>query len=155
VSKQIMRGCAIVALITSGILVAACNPDASAPPPAATPAAATSNPTGPPNKPGNTYYGAIDTRGCDTVAGWVYNSVNPKEEINVALYIDDKQIEVAPARTLREDVKAQGIATGEYGFSFKLPDSFKDGKPHTISAKTVGSDYTLINIPNVSPFKCP
>ena len=140
--KTLMRFCAIVALITSSVFLGACSdgetdePPKSATPPS--PQAAIS-----PSKT-STYYGAIDYRDCEFVKGWVYNSVNTKEEIKVALYIDDKLIETLPAKNLRADVKAQKIGTGQYGYSFKIPANFKDGLPHTVGVKTVDSDYTLL-----------
>jgi hypothetical protein len=143
VSKTLKRFCAIVALITSSVFLGACTPDdkedeTSLPAAPPSPRAANS-----PNKT-STYYGAIDYRDCDFVKGWVFNGANPTEDINVALYIDDKLIETVPAKTLRPDVKAQNHGTGEYGYSFKIPANFKDEVPHTVSVKTVGSDYTLL-----------
>lgn len=142
--KKLMRFCAIVALTTSSIFLGACADDKEDEPAAPPSPQAASSPT-----KTSTYYGAIDYRDCDFVKGWVYNSVNPKEDIKVALYIDDKVIETIPAKTLRADVRAQKLGTGEYGYSFKIPANFKDGLPHTVSVRTVGSDYTLIVPPTI------
>lgn len=151
-SKKIMQFCAIVAIITGSVFLGACTPvdPADGPSkPAATPTSQVAN------SPASTYYGAIDYRDCEVVKGWVFNTANPTEDINVALYVDDKLIETVPAKTLRPDVKARNHGTGKYGYSFTIPSKFKDGVPHKVNAKTVGSDYTLINIPNMSPFQCP
>ena len=139
---KLIRFCAVAALMTIAVFIGGCSNEdkedtsKSVPPPS--PQATTSS-----AKP-SPYYGAIDYRDCDFVKGWVYNGANPNEDIKVSLYIDDKLIETMPAKTLRADVKAQKIGTGLYGYSFKIPANLKDNLPHTVSVKTVGSDYTLI-----------
>ena len=139
--KTLMRFCAVVALIAGSVFFVACDEkDDESATPGATPSPQAASSPGKPSP----YYGAIDFRDCEFVKGWVYNSLDTKENINVALYVDGKLIETMPAKTLRPDVKAQKIGTGEYGYAFKIPPAFKDGLPHTVSVKTVGSDYTLI-----------
>ena len=153
-SKKLMQFCAIVAIITGSIFLGACTPDNPADVPSKS--AATATPTSQAaNSPASTYYGAIDYRDCEVVKGWVFNRANHTEDIKVALYIDDELIDTVPAKTLRPDVKAQNHGTGQYGYSFTIPSKFKDGVPHKVNAKTVAGEYTLLNIPNVSPFQCP
>jgi hypothetical protein len=105
--------------------------------------------------PTSSYLGAVDYRNCQSIKGWVFNNRDDKEKITVALYIDDKLIGTAPANILRPELKAKNIGTGEYAYSFEIPANFKDGQLHTVMVKTEGSNYTLSNIPNVSPFRCP
>jgi len=150
VSNRLIRFCAIVALITGSIFISACNPgggdltnSSNAAGSSNSGAAAGTNPG---NKANSTYFGGVDFRDCQAVKGWVWNSADPKADIKVSLYIDDKLIETMPARTLRADLKAQNIGTGEYAFAFNIPSSYRDGKPHTVSVKTAGGEYTVPGI---------
>jgi hypothetical protein len=150
VSKQIMRGCAIVALITSGIFLGACTPNdetdkSSAPTASGTPQAGNSA-----TNAAYGYGGAVDGRSCEAVSGWVLKSIDPHADVKVELYVDDKLVETAPAKTLRPDLKAKNIGTGEYGFSLTIPPTFKDGNVHTVSVKVAGSDYIVPIIPGVN-----
>ena len=89
------------------------------------------------------------------VRGWVWNGTDPKAEIKVELYVDDKLVETIPARTLRPDLKSKNIGSGEYGFSFKIPSSYKDGNVHRANVKVAGSDYTVPNSQGVyQAFTC-
>ncbi|MGB9179724.1 MAG: hypothetical protein WCB68_10815 [Pyrinomonadaceae bacterium] len=154
-SKRLMQFCIIVALIIGSILLSACSNDEAVNAPSNTANANATNTANPANasnqKAGggsnstskSTYYGAIDFRDCEAVKGWVWNSADPKADIKVSLYIDDKMVETIPAKTMRPDLKTQNIGTGEYGFSFKIPASYKDGQSHTVSVKTASGDYTL------------
>jgi len=70
------------------------------------------------------------------------NSAKPEEGLKVELYVDDKLIETLPAQTVRQDLTNK-VGTGRYGFSFKIPASYKDEKQHEIHVKVVGENYTV------------
>src|SRR6266550_293830 len=133
----------LVALVTVCLLLTACSqsdtnsnsspgPVASNPSPASSPTVAANVP--PP------YKGAVDFRDCEAVGGWVV-AKNSQAETKVEFYIDDKLIDTAPATKLRPDLTSWG--TGRYGFIFKMPAAYKDGKPHTVKIKVVGSDFEV------------
>lgn len=96
----------------------------------------------PSNVPAN-YGGAVDRVDCDGVSGWVWNSANPTARIKVELYIDDQFADTQPARNPRPDLSAGNLGTGNYGFVFKIPPSFMDGKAHAVRVIVAGSNYTL------------
>lgn len=100
------------------------------------------------------YYGVIDRRDCDTVGGWVMHSTDPEADIKVELYVDGELVEAMPARTLRPDLSSK-VGTGRYGFGFKIPPAYKDGRPHLASVKVAGSDYAVPFFEGVfSTFEC-
>jgi hypothetical protein len=100
------------------------------------------------------YYGAVDRRDCETVGGWVMTSADPEADIKVELYIDDKLAETLPAQNLRPDL-ANKFGTGRYGFSFKIPATYKDKRPHLVNVKVAGSDHSVPFYQGVSSsFEC-
>jgi hypothetical protein len=100
------------------------------------------------------YSGAVDRRDCEAVAGWVMNTANPNADLKVELYVDDKLAETLPASNLRPDL-ANSVGTGRYGFSFKVPAAYKDGRPHTARVKVAGGDYLVPFYLGVFPaFEC-
>jgi len=100
------------------------------------------------------YYGAVDKRDCETVAGWVTDIGKPEIAVNVELYIDNKLIETIPAQNLRPDL-VKSVGTGRYGFSFNIPSAYKDGRPHTIKIGAAGSGYQVPFLDGVfASFEC-
>lgn len=70
------------------------------------------------------------------------SSKDANADIKVELYLDDKLIETQPAKVLRPDLAGK-FGSGKYGFSFKMPAEYKDGKPHTAKVKVAGSDHDI------------
>ena len=148
----------LVALVTVCLLLTGCSqPDTnSAGPGSSSPVSAGSNPpasspTIAANVPPPPYKGAVDFRDCEAVGGWVV-AKNSQAETKVEFYIDDKLIDTAPATKLRPDLTSWG--TGRYGFSFKMPAAYKDGKPHTVKIKVVGSDFVVPFFSALPGFEC-
>jgi hypothetical protein len=98
------------------------------------------------------YPGAVDRRDCEAVAGWIIDSKNPKADTKVEVYIDDKLVSTIPAKTLRPDLTKW--SSGLHGFSFKIPASYKDGKPHRFKVKVAGSDYVVPFYQALPDFEC-
>lgn len=156
-SNRLMRWCVMVVFVAGSIILTGCDPgqDNTANSPSNTAATSNSGATGGTksgtNAAASTYFGGVDFRDCQAVKGWVWNSADPKADIKVSLYIDDKLVETVPAKTMRADLKSQNIGTGEYAFAFNIPSTFRDDKPHTVSVKTAGGEYTLPNVPGLYP----
>jgi hypothetical protein len=149
----------LVALVTVCLLLTACSqpdtnsagPGSSSPVPGANNPPAASSPTVAVNVPPPPYQGAVDFRDCEAVGGWVV-AKNSQAETKVEFYIDDKLIDSAPATKLRPDLTSWG--TGRHGFSFKMPAAYKDGKPHTVKIKVVGSDFVVPFFSALPGFEC-
>ena len=88
------------------------------------------------------YSGWVDLHDCQEVRGWVWKGSAPETSAKVELYIDGKLTETLTAETLRPDL-ASKLGTGRYGFSFKIPATYRDSKPHEVKVKVVESDYVL------------
>ena len=146
----------LIALVTVCLMLTACSqPDtnsSTSPGPVAANPPAASSPTVAANVPPPPYKGAVDFRDCESIGGWVVGK-NAQTETKVEFYIDDKLIDSAPATKLRPDLTSWG--TGRYGFSFKMPAAYKDGKPHTARIKVVGSDFVVPFISALPAFQCP
>lgn len=124
----------------------------TAPTPASSNAVPGSSPAAAPNaKP--SYTGAVDKKDCEIVGGWVKSNTDATANVRVELYIDDKLIETQPATTLRKDLTSWG--TGLHGFTFKIPASYKDGKPHQTKVKVAGANHEVPFIQNASGIQCP
>lgn len=99
------------------------------------------------------YSGAVDTKNCEVVGGWITDRKNSAAQLKVEFYIDDKLIDTAPATSLRPDLTSWG--NGLHGFSFKIPAAYKDGKPHSTKIKVAGTDYEVPFLQNASGLQCP
>lgn len=148
----------LVALVTVCLLLIACTQnDTNTATPSSSPTSAGSNPpsasspTVGANVPPPPYQGAVDFRDCEAVGGWVV-ARNSEAETKVEFYIDGKLIDTAPATKLRPDLTSWG--TGRHGFTFKMPAAYKDGKPHTVKIKVVGSDFEVPFVKALPSFEC-
>ncbi|MDQ3918797.1 MAG: hypothetical protein M3348_10000, partial [Acidobacteriota bacterium] len=158
---NLTRACLIALILVGSLFVGACTDsgdnandlaDSNAKPPAtgtpagpAAPANAARNAATPaaPAAVVHNYGGSVDRVECEAVSGWVWDSANPNADLKVDVFIDNKLAESIPAKNPRPDLKKAGLGTGNYGYSFKVPDTVKDGKPHAVSVKVAGSDYAL------------
>src|SRR5688572_4627712 len=150
--KNLRQFSLLIALVTVGTLLTACTQGDGTPPGTNTPAASpTSSPVAG-NPSGAPYHGAVDKVDCETVGGWAMNIADPGANVKVELYIDNKLAETLPADTLRPDL-VNKVGTGRYGFTFKTPSAYKDGRPHTPGVKVAGSNYA---VPLIAPptFEC-
>ncbi len=94
----------------------------------------------------------VDEADCHAITGWVWDAQNPDRASHVDIYIDDTPIGRLTASELRPDLQARGYGNGQHGFTYILPDAWKDGHPHTVEAKAVESGLTLRNTP--ATFTC-
>ncbi|TLU98676.1 T9SS C-terminal target domain-containing protein, partial [Dyadobacter luticola] len=85
------------------------------------------------------YNGSFDGVDCNTVRGWVWDKSYPETALTVELLEGSTVHAEAVADIYREDRKAAGFGTGNYGFNFSLPQALKDGKAHQLSIRIKGT----------------
>jgi hypothetical protein len=105
-------------------------------------------PTATPTPPGawgaRTYRGYLDSANCTALGGWAWDGVSDGS-LTVSVYIDNVRVGYADAEQFRRDLLSAGIGNGKHGWTFLLPNQFRDGLTHSVSAR-VGSTQ-LLNIP--------
>src|SRR6266446_942190 len=85
------------------------------------PSTANPGPVSSPAKP--SYAGTVDRISCEAIGGWVWNSVNPNDEISVDIYVDDKSMATVHAKLPRPDLS--NVGTHNYGFVLATPTDLK------------------------------
>ncbi len=88
--------------------------------------------------------GNVDSISDTTVRGWACNLKNPDEVVEVEILIDGELAGKVTADNERADVRAAGFAHGNYGFSWAIPEAYKDGRRHVVTCR-VGSQ--LLTMP--------
>ena len=84
--------------------------------------------------------GALDVASCTTIEGWSQDEDTPVTPNQVHIYIDGVIAGSATANVYRGDVAA-AVGSGAHGFSFALPEKYKDGRVHAVNAW--GLDTTI------------
>ena len=87
--------------------------------------------------------GFHDVADCNVISGWAWNKNKPDTPVGVDIFDGDTLIATVPARTFRQDLRDIGMGNGQYGFSYAVPATLKDGRPHTINVKISGSNVLL------------
>jgi hypothetical protein len=96
----------------------------------------------PPEYSGN--HGGTD---CKFVFGWAWDKKHPEQTVKVDVYDGDKVIATIPADVFRNDLVTAKIGDGKHGIAFKVPDTLRDGKEHTIRLRIAGTNKDLGNTP--------
>ncbi len=98
------------------------------------------------------YEGRLDYAGCDVIAGWAWNALAPDNPIGVRILSDGNPLMTLTASRPRPDLKEAGKGSGAHAFVLDVPATLKDGRPHSIAAKTEDSAFELPNSPQ--PVAC-
>lgn len=93
------------------------------------------------------YEGRLDYAGCDVIAGWVWNASAPDGPIGVRILSDGNPLTTLTANRPRPDLKDAGKGSGAHAFVLDVPATLKDGRRHSIVAKTEDSVFELPNSP--------
>lgn len=86
----------------------------------------------------STYEGHLDSVEGNTISGWAWNSADPEAEVSVNIVVKKSgsseivQDKTATAFRQREDLKAEGKGTGNYGFSTAIDWSKMDDGLYTV-----------------------
>jgi hypothetical protein len=90
--------------------------------------------------------------GAGTVHGWAWDESRPDVPIKVDVYDDKTLLGTISADLPRGKPTLRGVAEGNHGFSYAIPEGLRDGKKHTIRVKVSGSHRELPGSPKTVIF---
>ncbi|GAB3890421.1 hypothetical protein GCM10028803_01200 [Larkinella knui] len=96
--------------------------------------------------PGN-YEGYMGGLDCSSMRGWVWNRTKPNAPVYVEILADEQVVSTVIADYFRQDLKNSGKGNGNHGFVFGIPETLKDNRLHTFSARVLGAGFTLKDSP--------
>jgi D-alanine transfer protein len=96
------------------------------------------------------YEGIHDPTNADTIRGWAWDRARPNHAVSVDVYDGSKLLASVSADRLREDLARSGKGNGRHAFTYLLPETLRDGKPHTIRVRIAGTDIDLRSTPRQS-----
>jgi hypothetical protein len=67
--------------------------------------------------------------------GWAINPLSPSQPVRMVVYIDDERIGEIECSSLRPDLPRAGLPTEVAGWSFKLPERYRDGQRHRLELR--------------------
>ncbi|QJW89184.1 hypothetical protein HNV11_07155 [Spirosoma taeanense] len=91
------------------------------------------------------YRGFLDFASCDAVGGWALDAGSVRESVSVDIYINGQKATTLVADQARQDVADAYGVTGfnKYGYSWRIPESYKHNAPLTVSVKITGTSQDL------------
>lgn len=93
------------------------------------------------------YEGFHDITNCNGIMGWAWDKNRPDRPIQVDIYDGDMLLATVTAKDFREDLLKAGIGNGQHGFTYPVPPSLRDGKPHSIRMRYAATAIDLNNTP--------
>ncbi len=93
------------------------------------------------------YEGHIDGLYGEIIEGWAYNKGHNTIPARIDFFCENRLVGSTLAQNYRQDLYEQRIGTGYHGFMFRLPPSFKDGKPYQLYGYFAGSLNQLAGSP--------
>ena len=91
--------------------------------------------------------GNFEAADCTQVAGWAWDPKQPDAALTVEVFDGTKLLGTVKADVFRQDLVDTKRGNGKHGFLYPIPDSLKDGKPHSIRVRVVGATADLPNSP--------
>lgn len=142
ISSQ-LRFRAVLQLLIAGLALSACSSDPRNQLPSVPPATAQSPMTVQPPA----LEGYHDITNCNGIIGWAWDSSRPDEPVKVELYDGATLLTTVTAGDFRPDLLNAKKGNGKHGFTYTIPPSLKDGKPHAIRMKFAGTNTELTSTP--------
>jgi hypothetical protein len=99
------------------------------------------------------YEGRHGVANCDFIGGWAWDQNRPDAVITVDIFDGDALLATVAADVFREDLLDAGKGNGKHGFRHPVPDSLKDGRPHSIRVRISGTTIELPGSPRT--LTCP
>lgn len=97
--------------------------------------------------PDSTVVGYHEDWGPEAIVGWAWDSARPDEKITVDIIVDGKLLASPTAEKFRQDLKEAGKGDGKHGVVFDVPESLRDGLPHSVRLAVSGTRQTLLESP--------
>ncbi len=91
--------------------------------------------------------GHLDAINCARISGWAWDETAPDLPVTVALLDGETPIAQVVANQPRPDLRGNGFGSGAYGFALPFPPALRDGNPHALHLRIVGTDTDLIGTP--------
>lgn len=101
------------------------------------------------------YEGRFESADCSALVGWAADRNHLNTVINVEIREGSTLLATVPANLLRTDIGAVLGDNGLHGFSWTVPQSLKNGQPHTISVKFAGTSASLTDSPRTITCSAP
>jgi hypothetical protein len=109
----------------------------------------------------SSYQGLLDPVSCSAISGYAWNKDQPGAFLNVDIYDGEKWLARVTANQVRQtpfpfdagsnnQTPVVNPPVNNHGFTYVVPDSLKDGKPHVISVKFSGTPTTTGPNPGTS-----
>jgi hypothetical protein len=104
----------------------------------------TQTPSAPPSKPPvksqtSLPIGYLDAIQNGVAYGWTYDADEPNRVLEIHFYVEQTLIGTTIANLSRPDVEAAGYA-GNHGFSFTIPESYRDSSSHLLKAFAIDKE---------------
>jgi hypothetical protein len=100
-----------------------------------------------PAAPALPYQGTLDVANCEKIAGWAMANDKPDAPVEVEIYDGKMLLATLPADGFRDDLLKNKKGNGKHKFVFETPTGLRDGQPHEIHAKIVGTSFELKKSP--------
>src|SRR5215208_1121106 len=66
------------------------------------------------------------------VCGWAWNETAPTRPTRLLILVDGEHVGFVVPQEFRPDLVGAGIGHGCFAFSWRVPDTYRDGKPHEV-----------------------
>ncbi len=77
--------------------------------------------------------GSLDQASNDSlICGWAWNETAPARPTRLIVLVDGEHVAFVQPQEFRPDLVAAGIGHGCFAFSWRVPDAYRDAKPHEI-----------------------
>lgn len=93
------------------------------------------------------FQGYLDAVSDATVRGWVWRPDEPEKRFDVTIYLDGRFYTRARADIFRADLVDHGIGKGDYAFSLRIPQRFRDSDVHQIDVLIAETGLALQGSP--------
>lgn len=89
------------------------------------------------------YEGFLDTFGPTEITGWALDAQAPGQPVVVEVLADGVPVGQATAHGFRPDLAQAGKAQGACEFRLPVPAALRDGRPHAVAARVLGTSTLL------------
>jgi hypothetical protein len=87
--------------------------------------------------------GVFDGVGDHTAQGWAFDPTHPGVRLEIEIVEGDRVVARGHADQLREDLRRAGIGDGRCHFRLAVSSELRDGAPHALAARVVGTGLVL------------
>ena len=96
---------------------------------------------------GTGFQGYLDAVSDATVRGWVWRPAEPERRFDVTIYLDGRFYTRVRADIFRADLADHGIGKGDYAYSLRIPQRFRDSDMHQVDVLIADTGLALQGSP--------